>query len=210
MKPERQLYFNLIAPVYALVRVPSAAELEVVDRLLGAAEWEQQDHAEVLDLGAGAGHQARALLRRYRNLRVTEAEPALLFRAMSRFWLAREKPAVRRRSVRVAAMAEGLPFPNDAFDAAVCLFVLWSVEDRGRVLAELRRVLKPGAPLVLGEFAAPEETPGGEALGAMWLPFGHPPLSSEVELRALVEPYFRVTEVVRRSRALYCRCLSLT
>jgi len=46
---------------------------------------------------------------------------------------------------------ESLPFSGGAFDAAVGTLVFCSVEDPGRTLQELRRVLKPGAPLRLVE-----------------------------------------------------------
>lgn len=205
MRPGRRLYFNLIAPLYALLRRPSAAESALVDRLLAVPE-----QAEILDLGSGAGHQARALLRRHAKLRVTEVEPAVLFRVLSRLFLAGEARSLRLRSTRLAAAAERLPLPDHAFDGAVCLFVLWAVEERGRVLAELSRVLKPGAALVLGEFASGAESPGGARAQAPRLPFGHPPLTHAAELRAMVAPYFTVDEVVRRPRALYARCLPAT
>ncbi len=45
------------------------------------------------------------------------------------------------------ALAEALPFCNQAFDAAVCTLVLCNVEDPAQVLREIRRTLRPGAPL---------------------------------------------------------------
>jgi ubiquinone/menaquinone biosynthesis C-methylase UbiE len=51
----------------------------------------------------------------------------------------------------VRARAEDLPFPDESFDAAVAAFVLCSVEDPQAVLAEARRVLRPGGKLVLLE-----------------------------------------------------------
>ena len=47
----------------------------------------------------------------------------------------------------VAAHADDLPFDDAAFDAGVVSLVLCSVPDPGRTLAELGRVLKPGAEL---------------------------------------------------------------
>jgi SAM-dependent methyltransferase len=47
----------------------------------------------------------------------------------------------------VEGVAEAVPAEDDAFDAAVVVWVLCSVPDPGAGLAELRRVLKPGGEL---------------------------------------------------------------
>ena len=43
--------------------------------------------------------------------------------------------------------AQTLPFPDDRFDAALCTWVLCGIPDPGAALAEVARVLKPGASL---------------------------------------------------------------
>jgi ubiquinone/menaquinone biosynthesis C-methylase UbiE len=43
--------------------------------------------------------------------------------------------------------AQSLPFPHDRFDAALCTWVLCGIPDPGAALAEVARVLKPGATL---------------------------------------------------------------
>ncbi len=43
--------------------------------------------------------------------------------------------------------AQSLPFPDDRFDAALCTWVLCGIPDPGAALAEVARVLKPGATL---------------------------------------------------------------
>ena len=47
--------------------------------------------------------------------------------------------------------AQLLPYPDDTFDAAYLNFVLGEVPDGDAALRELRRVLKPGGRLVVGE-----------------------------------------------------------
>jgi ubiquinone/menaquinone biosynthesis C-methylase UbiE len=49
------------------------------------------------------------------------------------------------------APAEALPFPDGSFDVVVSTLVLCTVDDPGRALAEVRRVLAPGGRLVLLE-----------------------------------------------------------
>ncbi|WP_324275761.1 class I SAM-dependent methyltransferase [Blastococcus brunescens] len=54
----------------------------------------------------------------------------------------------------VVATAQQLPFADGAFDAAWCLGVLCTTSDKAGSLAELRRVLVPGARLGLLVFVA--------------------------------------------------------
>jgi SAM-dependent methyltransferase len=48
--------------------------------------------------------------------------------------------------------ARRLPYPDDTFDAAFMVTVLGEIPDQEAALGELRRVLKPGGRLVIGEF----------------------------------------------------------
>ena len=53
--------------------------------------------------------------------------------------------------------AQGLPFPDDRFDAALCTWVLCGIPDPRAALSEVARVLKPGATLHFVEHGlAPE------------------------------------------------------
>mgnify|MGYP001175485542 CR=1 FL=1 len=57
----------------------------------------------------------------------------------------------RQRGIEVlSGTAEALPLPDACFDYAVIVTVLCFVEDVARVLAEVRRVLKPGGSLIIG------------------------------------------------------------
>ncbi len=56
------------------------------------------------------------------------------------------------RNIRpTAGDAQALPYENGRFDAAVLVTVLGEVPDQHRALGELRRVLRPGGRLVVGE-----------------------------------------------------------
>jgi len=48
--------------------------------------------------------------------------------------------------------ATALPFGDDSIDAVVLTAVLGEIPDQGAALGEIRRVLKPGGRLVVGEF----------------------------------------------------------
>jgi len=75
-------------------------------------------------------------------------------------------PYLRRRAAQVgvpldivAGTAERLPVPDASVDAVVSTLVLCSVADPTRVLAEIRRVLRPGGRFVfLEHVAAPRRT----------------------------------------------------
>jgi ubiquinone/menaquinone biosynthesis C-methylase UbiE len=60
----------------------------------------------------------------------------------------------------VGGRAEELPFGDGSFDAAVSAFALCTVADPAAALAELRRVLVPGSPLLLLEHVHLEWEPG--------------------------------------------------
>jgi ubiquinone/menaquinone biosynthesis C-methylase UbiE len=55
---------------------------------------------------------------------------------------------------------EAIPFPDASFDTVVTTYTLCSVDDQARVLAELRRILRPGGRILFLEHgSAPDEGP---------------------------------------------------
>jgi demethylmenaquinone methyltransferase/2-methoxy-6-polyprenyl-1,4-benzoquinol methylase len=84
----------------------------------------------------------------------------------------RQKVASARLAGRVVlsvAPAEALPFPDGIFDATTVAFGLRNVADRCMALAEMRRVLKPGARAVVLEFT----TPPGRLFRRLYLWYFH-------------------------------------
>lgn len=77
----------------------------------------------------------------------TDASPAMLARA-------REK-AQPERTPLVSCDVQALPFRDGTFDWAAETLVFCEVQSPAAGLAELRRVLKPGAPLVMLEHVRP-------------------------------------------------------
>ena len=67
----------------------------------------------------------------------------------------------------VTASGEALPFPNGAFDAVIGSFVFCSVGDVDRVAAEMARVAKPSASLVLVEHVRSERPVAGKLQDAL-------------------------------------------
>jgi ubiquinone/menaquinone biosynthesis C-methylase UbiE len=94
---------------------------------------------DVLELGVGGGLNL-AFYDPARVTRVTGVDPSPELRD-----IALDAPRDPDLSVTiVAGEAEALPFPDQSFDSVVCTFTLCSVNDPGRALAEVSRVLKPG------------------------------------------------------------------
>lgn len=117
--------------------------------------WIPRAHGRVLELGVGSGLNL-ALYDAGRVAQVTGIDPSapLLAKAAAR---AAEAP-VPVELVRTGA--ERLPFADAAFDSAVVTYSLCSVDDPGRALAEVRRVLVPGGELVFVEHGrAPDPGP---------------------------------------------------
>lgn len=193
----RLAYFNLIAGGYSLLRRPGAAERDLVSRLLRLPPGECQ----LLEVGSGPGYHARHLLRHFPHLRITASEPALFFRLVS--VTAASVSGLAGRLSHREEPVERLPFPSASFDAGLCLFVLWAVEDREAAVAELARVIKPGGRLVLADFALPAT---GAAGPRPHLPFGHAPLDGPAALSRLVAPHFTVVETVSQPAAVYATC----
>jgi len=118
------------------------------DELLGGLA------GEVAEVGAGTG----ANLPHYPSpvTRLTLLEPD---RAMRKHLVARRAADPgRAQKIDIAdAPAEALPFGDASLDAVVGTLVLCTVRDPARVLAEVRRVLKPGGAYVFLEHGAADE-----------------------------------------------------
>jgi SAM-dependent methyltransferase len=101
------------------------------------------DVARVLDLGCGPGGVAAAVAATHPAAAVYGLDLAAGMLAE-----ARRDPAGQRL---VRADAALLPFADEAFDAVTSHSFLYLVAARGAVLAEVRRVLRPGGRLLLVE-----------------------------------------------------------
>jgi ubiquinone/menaquinone biosynthesis C-methylase UbiE len=105
----------------------------------------------VLEIGPGTGLQSLHVAPQLGpggELAVVDIQQQMLDHVMTR--------AGRRAIGNIAAhlaAADALPFPDAQFDAAYLVTVLGEIPQPQAALAELRRVLKPGGRLVIGEFA---------------------------------------------------------
>lgn len=105
---------------------------------------------DVLDLGFGTGLNAQHYGGARRVFAVEPADP------MWRRGATRAAEAGLRID-RIVGYGESLPLADASVDVAVCTFVLCSVRDPERVLAELARVVRPdGQLLVLEHVKSPD------------------------------------------------------
>lgn len=104
----------------------------------------------LLEVGSGVGAQTEILLRRFPDLHVTgvDLSQAQLDAAAHRLGA---MPWLEGRYALRQADATDLPFEPRSFDGAFLCWVLEHVPDPARVLAEVRRVLAPGAPVYVTE-----------------------------------------------------------
>jgi len=102
----------------------------------------------VLEIGAGSGLNFPHYPETVTEVVAIEPEHYLAELAETRATAAAAPVSVHR------AAAETLPFSDNEFDAAVSFHVLCSVDAPQQVLAEVRRVLKPGGELRFNEHVA--------------------------------------------------------
>lgn len=116
-----------------------AAVLDFVDAANLAAE------ARVLEIGCGAGHLTIRLAERGLRVEAIDASPAMVEAAASR---ALEGGLREQVSVGVADV-HALPFESSHFDLIVAVGVIPWLHSPPAAVAEMARVLRPGAQLVV-------------------------------------------------------------
>ncbi|UPH71258.1 class I SAM-dependent methyltransferase [Abyssibius alkaniclasticus] len=188
-------------------QVPGFHDLQRMAAILLAER--APDNAEILVLGAGGGLELRAFAQRHPNWRFTGVDPSAEMLALARQTLG---PLAARATLVKGYIDTAPPGP---FDGATCILTLHFVPRAERVntLAELRRRLKSGAPLIIAhhsfpagqaeswlnryaDFATPDGAdPAKARAGAQAIAQKLPILSPEDEMAALTEAGF--TEIAQ-------------
>jgi ubiquinone/menaquinone biosynthesis C-methylase UbiE len=114
-------------------------------RAIEALGIEESDR--ILDVGCGHGRSLGALAARAPKGYVTGVDPS---RLMADIAARRNRRLAKARRVDiVVAAVETLPFPDNSFDKALCVHVLYFWDSLDTGLREIARVLKPGGRLAL-------------------------------------------------------------
>jgi SAM-dependent methyltransferase len=145
--------WELVAPGYVAENLPQFEAFAREALRLVPAE------GEVLDVAAGPGSLSLLAARSARQVHAVDFAPAMLDALRARAAAA----GVANVEARVAD-GQALPFPDGRFDAAYSMFGVIFFPDRGRGLAELARVLRPGARAVVSSWPPVERIPVFAAL----------------------------------------------
>jgi ubiquinone/menaquinone biosynthesis C-methylase UbiE len=114
-------------------------------RAMDALEIEARDH--VLDIGCGPGRSIAALAALAPQGHIVGIDPSEL---MAEVAVERNKALIRaQRAEIMIASAAALPFPDNTFDKALCVHVVYFWNDLAAAFGEIARVTKPGGRLAL-------------------------------------------------------------
>jgi ubiquinone/menaquinone biosynthesis C-methylase UbiE len=130
------------------------------ERLFKERKFDLSGVRNILDVGSGAGQIAKHLLK------YADREAELYCFDLSHEMLRRARNRLKSGRPRfVVADLTRLPFPSETFDCVTCGYVLEHVPDAKVGLAELSRVMMPGARMLL---LTTEDNFTGACTSLMW------------------------------------------
>jgi ubiquinone/menaquinone biosynthesis C-methylase UbiE len=126
-------------------------------RLLEALELQAGE--TVLEIGPGTGYYSLTVAPLVGRLHVFDIQQEMLDHTLRRAAAAGVDNLEARRGD-----ARSLPYPDASFDVAYLVAVLGEIPDQAAALRELRRVLRPGGRLVVGELLGDPHMVGERSL----------------------------------------------
>ena len=169
--------FDSIAPRYDLLNRVLSLGLDQKWRKRGVAALELGPAPRVLDLCSGTADLALAVTARHQDASVVGVD---FSGAMLRLGLEKVRRAGLENRVRlVRGDATRIPLADASCDGATIGFGIRNVAEPERALAELSRVLRPGARLAILEFGQPR-IPGIRTLYAWYFRYLLPAIGRRV------------------------------
>jgi SAM-dependent methyltransferase len=147
--------WNLVAAGYVDENVPLFEKYAEAALTLAAPK----PAARIVDVACGPGTLSLLAARRVAHVEAIDFSPDMVKQLEARAQAAR----ITNVAARVGD-GEALPYPERTFDAAFSMFGLMFFPERDRGFAELRRVLKPGAPAVVSSWQVATRVPALETL----------------------------------------------
>lgn len=143
--------FDNISPYYDLLNRLLSLGIDRSWRRTAVGLLPQKPALHVLDVATGTADVAIEILRQRPDARVTGLDP-------SGEMLARGREKLARRELELTidlqqGASEQLAYADDTFDACTVAFGVRNFEDVAGGLREIRRVLRPGAPIIVLEFS---------------------------------------------------------
>lgn len=156
--------FNRIAPRYDLLNRVLSFGIDRIWRRRLVRLVRKKAAATVLDVATGTGDLALALaatLRKPLTVYGLDISSGMLELARKKV----NKKGLQDLIVLKEGDSEALPFDDNYFDAVTVAFGVRNFGDLAKGLAEMRRVLKPGASLYVLEFSKPSVFPVKQLYG---------------------------------------------
>ncbi len=136
-------FFNIIAPIYKYIHPGARQTFEMVYKI---GNFNKND--KLLDLGGGTGRVAGFFVGKVGDIAVSDLSSGMI-----------EKCKSINGIKCVVSPAEQLPFENNYFDKIIIIEAIHHFNDLEKVLAEVKRVLKPGGTVIVEEINA-KKIPG--------------------------------------------------
>jgi demethylmenaquinone methyltransferase/2-methoxy-6-polyprenyl-1,4-benzoquinol methylase len=145
--------FSDIAPRYDALNRLMSLGCDRRWRAIAARAVKMPAGGSVLDVGTGTGDMALALVHQHDGATIVAVDSSTVMLRVGR----EKREATKIRWARGDGLR--LPFPDEYFDAVTSAFLLRNVTDVPAILAEQRRVVRPGGRVVCLEMTWPR-TPG--------------------------------------------------
>lgn len=149
--------FNNISHTYDFLNHFMSLGIDIIWRKKAINELKKEKPAHILDVATGTGDFAFEALSRLKPQKITGVDISV-----GMLDIARQKIAKRgladKFEVRTGD-SENLPFESNTFDAVTVAYGVRNFENLEAGLADMLRVIKPGAKAVILEFSKPKSFP---------------------------------------------------